>query len=98
MDPITLIVTALSAGAGSAVQDGAAAALKGAYRTLTEKTRERLGRQRHGGLVLDEHEKDPATWKAPLSRALEAAGAGSDAELIAAARAVLALTGGAKYV
>ena len=73
-DPITLIVTALSvvtalsAGAGSAVQDGAAAALKGAYCALTGKAWARLGRQPNGRLVLDEHEKDPATWEAPLRR------------------------------
>src|SRR5436309_3367060 len=103
MDPITLIVTDLSAGAGSAVQDGAAAALKEAYRTLREKARARLGRQRNGELVLAEHENDPAIWEAPLSKALQAAGADSDAELIAAARPLLALadeagSGRAKYV
>jgi hypothetical protein len=92
MEPITLIVTALAAGAGSAVHDGAAAALKQAYHALTEKARTRLSRQQNGGIVLTEYEKDPATWEAPLSKALEAAGADSDAELIAAAEALLTLT------
>ena len=103
MDPITLIVTALSAGAGSAMQDGAATALKEAYHTLTAKARTRLGRQRNGEIVLTEYKEDPVTWEAPLSKALKAAGADSDAELIAAAQALLALTdeagsGRGKYV
>ena len=68
MEPITLIVTALAAGAGSAVHDGAAAALKEAYRTLREKARTRLGRQRNGEIVLAEYEKDPVTWEGPLSK------------------------------
>lgn len=92
MEPITLIVTALAAGAGSAVHDGAATALKEAYRTLKEKARTRLGRQRNGEIVLAEYEKDPVTWEGPLSKELKTAGAESDTELIAAARALLTLT------
>jgi hypothetical protein len=34
MDPVTLIVTALAAGAASALQDGTAEAVKGAYARL----------------------------------------------------------------
>jgi hypothetical protein len=92
MDAIALIVTALSAGAGSAVQDGAAAALKEAYRKLSKKARTLLSSQPNGELVLNEHERNPVIWKAPLTEALSAAGAAGDAELIEAAQALLALT------
>jgi hypothetical protein len=40
VDPVTLIVTALAAGAASAVQDGAP--VKGAYVRLRDEVRERL--------------------------------------------------------
>jgi hypothetical protein len=40
---------------------------------------------------LAEHEKDPVTWEAPLPKALKATNTESDAELIAAVRALLAL-------
>ena len=45
--------------------------------------------------MLAKHEKAPETWQAPLSAELTEAGADRDGDLIAAAQAVLDLTGGA---
>jgi len=103
MDAITMIVTALSAGAGSAIEDGAASALKEAYATLMKQARQRLTGQRNGETVLTEYEEDPETWKSPLVKALQDADADNDAELIGAAEALLRLTdpsgfGQGKYV
>ena len=42
MDPVTLIVTALAAGAASALQDGAAAAVKDAYARLKALVKKRF--------------------------------------------------------
>jgi hypothetical protein len=92
MDPITLIVTALSAGAGSAVQDGASAAMKETYARLLSLARERLSRRPNGGMVLRQHAANPKQWDRPLIKALRAEGAVGDAELIATAQALLQLT------
>ncbi len=92
MDPITLIVTALSAGAASALQDGAATALKEAYSALRERARSLLAGQRNGETVLAEYAEDPETWEPPLAKALRNADADRDADLIEAAQALLRLT------
>lgn len=92
MDPITLVVSALSAGAGSALQDGAAAALRKAYSTLRERVRSLLAGQRNGETILAEYAEDPETWKPPLVKALRDADADRDADLIEAAQALLRLT------
>ncbi len=42
MDPVTLIVTALAAGAASALQDGASAAVKDAYARLKALVKKRF--------------------------------------------------------
>jgi hypothetical protein len=92
MDPVSLIVLALAAGAGAGLKDTAAQAVKDAYGGLKSLARRRLHGQPDGELVLDRHETSPKTWAAPLAEALTGAGAGQDPELIAAARALLRLT------
>ena len=91
MDPVTLIVTALAAGAASALQDGASAAVKDAYVRLTALVRKRFADRPKGELVLAEHETAPQTWQAPLAAELSATGAESDAGLVAAAQALMSL-------
>jgi hypothetical protein len=91
VDPVSLIVAALAAGAGSAVQDGASAAVKGAYARLRDAVRGRLAGRADGAVVLARHGNDPQVWEAPLRVELTAAGAGDDAGLVAAARAVMEL-------
>ena len=49
MDPVTLIVTALAAGAASALQDGASAAVKDAYARLKAAGEEAVRRPAEGG-------------------------------------------------
>lgn len=92
MDPTTLIVTALAAGARAAHRDGAPAALPDTHAELLELARQRLSRRPNGAMVLRQHAEDPARWGRPLAKALEAEGAGGDAGLIGAAQAVLRLT------
>ena len=98
MDPITLIVTALAAGAALGVQDTASAMVKDAYASLKALAKKRLGGDPGAELVLARHEQAPETWQAPLSAELARAGADGDGDLIAAAKALLDLIGGAgKY-
>ena len=103
MDPVTLIVTALAAGAASALQDGTSAAVKDAYTRLKAPATRRFAGRAKAELVLAEHQTAPQTWEKPLVAELSAAGAESDADLVAAAQALMDLVDAAgsragKYV
>ncbi len=91
MDPITLIVTALAAGAALGVKDTASAMVKDAYVGLKALVRKRLGGGPDAELVLAKHEKAPETWQSPLMAELAESGADRDGDLIAAAQALLSL-------
>jgi hypothetical protein len=91
MDPVTLIVTALAAGAASALQDGVSSAVKEAYARVKALVMRRFANRPEGELVLAEHEAAPQVWEAPLTAELSAAGAGGDADLVAAAQALMGL-------
>lgn len=91
MDPVTLIVTALAAGAASALQDGVSAAVKDAYARVRALVAKRFAGRPAGELVLAQHETAPQTWEAPLAAELAASGAGDDAGLVAAAQALMNL-------
>jgi hypothetical protein len=91
MDPVTLILTALVAGAAAGTKDTASSAIKDAYNGLKGLVRRKLTGRPGGELVLDRHEQDPQVWDKPLAQELTAAGAGEDAGLVAAAQAVMQL-------
>ena len=93
MDPITLIVTALAAGAAQGMTDSVSAMMKDAYASLKARVKEKLGGKPGAELVLAKHEQAPETWQAPLVAELAEAGADRDRELIAAAKALLDLIG-----
>ena len=95
MDPITLIVMALAAGAASGITDSASSAVKDAYAGLKALVRRRLAGRPDVELVLARHEKDPVTWQAPLSTELIEAGADHDHDLVATAQALMSLLDGA---
>lgn len=91
MDPITLIVTALAAGAVSGITDSASSAVKDAYASLKALVRKRLAGRPDAELVLARHEQAPETWQAPLAAVLGDVGADRDTDLVAAAQALLRL-------
>jgi hypothetical protein len=93
MDPITLIVTALAAGAALGVQGTASAMVKDAYVGLKALAKKRLGGGPGAELVLAKHEQAPETWQAPLMAELAEVEAERDHDLIAAAKALLDLVG-----
>ena len=93
MDPVTLIVTALAAGAALGVKDAASAAVKDAYGSLLALAKKRLGGGPDAELVLARYERAPAAWQATLMAGLAQAGADSDRDLAAAAQALLELAG-----
>jgi hypothetical protein len=91
MEPVTLIVAALAAGASQGVSGAASAAVKDAYEALKVKVGARFDGSPSNELVLAEHEKDPQTWQAPLATALIGTGTVTDPAVIEAAQQVMAL-------
>jgi hypothetical protein len=91
MDPVTLIVTALAAGAALGLKDTASAAVKDAYGSLKALVARRLAGRHDGELVLARHEEAPQAWEGPLVAELTAAGAADDAGLVTAAQTLMSL-------
>lgn len=95
MDAIALIVTALatgaSAGALEALKDDVKDKAKAAYARLRGLAKKRIADQPGSDLVLAKHEAHPETWEAPLAMMLTDAGAADDADLVAAAKALMDL-------
>ncbi len=83
MDPITLVVSALAAGASSALKSTAEAAVKDAYGTL-----KRLIRGRYTDVDVEPVEKRPESQakRESLAEDLETAGASQDGELLETAQ------------
>lgn len=63
MDPVTLIVTALAAGAALGLKDTASGVVKDAYASLKTLAKKRLADRRDGELVLARHEEAPEMWQ-----------------------------------
>lgn len=91
MEPITLILTALAAGAGLGLKDAASSAVTDAYNGLKALVGRRLAGRPGGELVLARHEESPAVWDKPLAEELTAAGAAQDQDLVTAAQALMRL-------
>ncbi|MEU4517376.1 hypothetical protein AB0F52_01510 [Amycolatopsis sp. NPDC024027] len=87
-----LVVSALTAGAVAGVKDTASAAVKDAYASVQSGVRRLLSHSDAGEdvSVLEAYAVAPDEYRDGLVAALSAAGAGEDAELVAAAQAVLA--------
>ena len=89
MDPITLIVAALAAGAAAGVQGAAASAVQEAYAGLKALVKRRFAGRPDAELILARHERAPQTWQAPLAAELSDVGADRDRDLLAAAQALI---------
>ena len=85
MDPITLILTALVAGTAKAAGD----AVPDAYKGLKALIQKKIAGKPVAEAMLDEHEKDPETYAAPLKKNLVEAGVDQDEEILKAAQALL---------
>jgi hypothetical protein len=81
MDPVTLIVSALSAGAASAATETASNVVKDAYSGLKTLLQKRFQGKPAAETALTEVEVDPDTWEKPLTKAV--AEHGSDKEVLA---------------
>jgi hypothetical protein len=94
MDPVSMIVTALIAGAAATSQDVGGQALKDAYNGLKSLIKKKLAGNTLGQAAVDEvtgaAKPDPAAT-AVVTAKLEQAKAGDDAELIAQAKGLAEL-------
>lgn len=89
MDPISLIIAALAAGAMAGVKDTASQAVTDAYTRLKALLHRRVAGNGPAESALDQAEQQPGSDQAPLAGHLRAAGADHDEELIRTARALL---------
>jgi hypothetical protein len=93
VDPISLIVAALAAGAAGGLKDAAGEAVKDGYNELRGLLQRRFGGKPDAEIALEKHAEKPEVWEAPLRDALAETGADRDEELIAAARKLLEAAG-----
>jgi hypothetical protein len=91
MDPITLIVTALVAGATSGLKGVAGDAVKDAYHALKGAIRRRSGTGADVEVALTRVESKPDVWTEPLKDVLAEVGADRDAEIVRAAQTLMSL-------
>lgn len=89
MDPATIIVAALVAGAASGVTETSSQALKDGYAGLKRLLTGIFGGNSKALATLSEHETDPETYEKPLAKQLRDTGADRDDEILAAAETVL---------
>jgi RIP homotypic interaction motif len=98
MDPLSLIVAALVAGASAGAKDVVAGGVKDAYQALRSLLTRKLGTHEAAtagispDALLEAHARDVDTWQGPLTAAIIAAGADRDEEVLAAAKALLERT------
>ena len=91
MDPVTLIIAALAAGAAAGLQDTAGQAVRDAYNGLKSLLQRRLEKQPVAQIAIDKHEQSPEVWEKPLQDELERAGLGEDEEVLKMAQQLLAI-------
>ena len=91
MDPITLILSALTTGVATATQTVAGDAIKDAYARLKSLLQQKFAGKQGAEVALKEHETDPTTWETPLKKALAQAQVDQDQEIVEAAKKVMTL-------
>ena len=85
MEPISLILAALAAGATAAAKDTASQAVKDAYEGLKTLIKRKFGGQAGAEAALDGYAAKPEVWKEPVKDALQTTAAAHDAEILKAA-------------
>ncbi len=91
MDPVSLVLNALTSGAAQGIADSVSDAVNSAYTKLKQLVNAKLSGSKSAEVALAEHATDPETWQAPLTKALTVSGVGADQAIIEAAQLVMAL-------
>lgn len=89
MDPVTLIVAALVAGAASGAGDVVTSAIKDSYVAFKSLIKKKLSGNTAAEVALEKHERSPEAWELALKEELSAAGLDKDEEILAAAGELL---------
>jgi hypothetical protein len=95
VDPVTLILAALAAGAASGAGEAATQAVKDGYAGLKGLLQSKFAGNAKAVETLADHEADPAAYELPLAKQLALTGADQDAEIVAAAEEVVKAANGA---
>ncbi len=91
MDPISVVLAALAAGATAATKDTASQAVKDAYAGLKALVKKHFAGKPQAEMALAEYEKDEDTWQKPLQKSLVETGADQDEAIVRQAQQVLKL-------
>lgn len=91
MDPISMIVAALTAGAVAGAQGTATAAVKDAYGGLKTLVQRRFKGRASGETALEKYEAKPESWRGALEAELVDVNADQDTALVEAAQQLMAL-------
>ena len=91
MDPVTLIVSALTAGATVALQETAGTAVKDAYQGLAGLVRKKFGKDTKAKAALDGFKEDPEIWQKPLAKAVQESGIANDKGILVLAQELIKL-------
>jgi hypothetical protein len=92
VDPVSLIVAALAAGASAALKDTAGEAVKDAYAGLKSLLKRKLGDKQAAQVAIEKHEEAPEVSEKPLEAEMRESGVADDEEVVKAAQRVMKLT------
>jgi len=93
VDPISVVMEALTAGALSGARDVASRSVKDSYDRLKSLLRTRFGGRVAAETALDEHEQDPKSWGSALRSELLRSGVDRDQRVVEQAQALLYIIG-----
>jgi hypothetical protein len=91
VEPVSLVVAALGAGAAAGLQESTSAAVKDGYQALKNAIVTRFAGHHPAEVVLAQYDADPGTWAGPLRKAVADTGAASDTAIMAAALRMMVL-------
>ena len=91
MEPVSLIISALTAGAVAALQETAGTAVKDSYQGLVSLVKKKFDKDPKAVAALEGHAEDPSTWQKPLEKSIQESGAMEDKEILEAAQQLLEL-------
>lgn len=90
MQPVELILSALTAGALAGLTDVAGSAVKDTYKALVKLVSQKLGSAPAGKSSLNGYLKDPETWEKPVKKAIQERKIDEDAKVLSLAKELLA--------
>src|SRR5258708_26157055 len=91
MDPLSLILAAITAGATASTKDTTSAIIKDTYQGLKALIQRKLEGKPNAQAALIEYEEDPETYEKPLKKALLETHVDTEQDVIEAAQHILTL-------